>query len=330
MEPENPLVDFYWGDPPQSIEFRYCVMELLLKFFESLPPGGRIRSLSIQGLQNRNEPDVTDTPSFKSLLSSLTSLELHIVTENVPSAPSQNILLPEVEQFGDELLPHWLEPSTASLTQLTLLGCDAELGFWPRIDLRSIEYPNLRKLALGFFTFAYDWQFEWIFKHAATLELLYLDSCSILYARCNDTPIDAEDHPGNSRFVVFERRWHQFFDRLTAGALPCLSDFRMGGYCYGRVEYVSSVPRTDVHHGFGLLERRLHDNMYVAFNCGNGSSQFSSALNTTEYFRGLPESERGRFAFPQCREEDEAAFGRLLGRLSLLKYSVPKGQDHLD
>ena len=326
----------YQGDPPQPTSFRQDVLRLVLDLYDSIPQSGQIRSLSLQGLQDVNDKNVVDSPSFKSLISKLKSLELHIATEDWDSNQDSNVWFPELHEFTAQLPATWLLPSAATLSRLTLFANDTELGFFPRLDLRGLEFPRLRHLAFGSIAFSHDWQFDWIIKHGATLEELCLEECSIIYARYTDTKLDEEDYLNvtafltsrygfglgedvdtveeSFRYVAFERRWHHFFDRLAL-EMPRMCDFRFGSsHVIGRI--VSSVERT-VYPGCGLLPRHLNGNMYRAINCG----QHDSGIYKLGLER-IPADVRYQFEFPECRSEDEAAFTRLLSQLHLPMYEI--------
>ncbi|KAH9225019.1 hypothetical protein DL95DRAFT_378681, partial [Leptodontidium sp. 2 PMI_412] len=80
--------------------------------------------------------------------------------------------------FFDELAETWLKPAQPNLTSLTL-HADVLWGYIPECDLRSVHFPNLRKLELGLYTFSHDWQLDWICSHT-TLQVLIMDRCSIV------------------------------------------------------------------------------------------------------------------------------------------------------
>ncbi|KAF2870040.1 hypothetical protein BDV95DRAFT_608063 [Massariosphaeria phaeospora] len=75
---------------------------------------------------------------------------------------------------------NWLKPTAQNLKHLTLYA-DLPFGFFPKLELRDIHFPQLRTLALGQYVISHDWQVDWIISHHATLYELYLDHCSILF-----------------------------------------------------------------------------------------------------------------------------------------------------
>jgi len=82
------------------------------------------------------------------------------------------------------------------------------MGFFPKLDLRTIHFPQLRTLALGNYTFTHDWQLEWITSHALTLQNLYLDDCPILYQMILFlAPKDSEGYYVNPEDRGFIMNW---------------------------------------------------------------------------------------------------------------------------
>lgn len=125
-----------------------------------------------------------------------------------------------------------------SLRKLSLYSSH-QWGFYPKVNLEDVHFPNLRSLTLGNFTFCEDKQLDWILGHSATLKELYLDSCFIVfYVRIPDngdmerTPLtesDMENTPEHPVDLVhhYSRRWHDYFTSIQNG-LPQLSRFWFG------------------------------------------------------------------------------------------------------
>src|SRR2546423_911684 len=103
-----------------------------------------------------------------------------------------------------------------------------------------MQLPELRILELGKWTISHDWQIEWIIGHAATLETLWMDDCTILVKARTSMALTDEGYPiyykrrnGGLKseylheYYTYNRRWRTFFDRFRA-ELPKLRDFRFG------------------------------------------------------------------------------------------------------
>ena len=115
------------------------------------------------------------------MLSRLQELHLGIVTEYETAAPETNIEKSELHSFfndGDEgLSKAWLRPVHEHLTHLTLF-VDTYWGWAPAFPAaRSLHLAKLKYLALGNFTFAHDWQVDWILAHGSSLKTLIMDDC---------------------------------------------------------------------------------------------------------------------------------------------------------
>lgn len=134
-----------------------------------------------------------------------------------------------------------------------VLYSDMRIGCFPKADFRSVHFPRLESLTLGFFTFCKDWQFDWITAHGNTLKELYLDHCSILrqlgyliknwldedgfpkheYLECRgQADFDQYDRfflsdPGIYLTPSYETRWHNVFIRF-AEEIKNLRIFKFG------------------------------------------------------------------------------------------------------
>lgn len=142
-----------------------------------------------------------------------------------------------------ELPAVWLQPAE-NLTTLVLYQ-DHPFGFFPRLNLRGVRFPRLRTLALGRYTFSHEWQLDWLAEHGATLEELFLDSCTVLFtARVRPGCINAEAYPlwdratghhihnaaaalGALETRFYSLTWARIFARVS-NHLPALRRFGFG------------------------------------------------------------------------------------------------------
>ncbi|KAB2573621.1 hypothetical protein DBV05_g7713 [Lasiodiplodia theobromae] len=167
----------------------------------------------------------------------ITSLRLFIITEHYDPGLEEDFTLPELYNFMDELVETWLLPCSTNLTSLVLYS-DQYFGYMPKLDLRGVHFPRLQTLALGNYMFSHAWQLDWLASHAATLQHLYLDDCSIVHYALLYAYPDAEGYVANplqplpelqQRPVIrnYSLRWSHTFDRLRR-SLHRLKTFRMG------------------------------------------------------------------------------------------------------
>ena len=246
------------------------------------------------------------------MLSRLTELHLKIATENEDACPENNISYNTLHSFFQEVLPNaWLKPAANQLTHLTLY-CTTYWGWAPAFDPRTLHFPKLKYLALGNYTFAHDWQIDWITTHGSTLKTLVLDDCPILFyiwpaqsLREHTFSVSHEDHIKfidndelddrgiDDSHYTYSTRWHNLFPRLETG-LPALTKFV---YTHGewpdafdtRDEVLSCLYRNRYivfNGGIGpsqweeLREPQLKK--YLAFNDGNRNPEFEKLLRTHE------------------------------------------------
>ena len=191
---------------------------------------------SFRSLTIKNHPDFYDHPyescsKFKETISRIS--ELHVAITS--SWKRRDRLHSFLENFPSV----WLRPSSDHLTHLTLYY-DEYWGWDPAVDSRDIEFPNLKYLAMKNYTFAHDWQIEWITAHGPTLRTLILDNCPILICMVRawyEPTVSHDDHEvflyrefqvdgrlHNENHWTYNRRWHHFYAMLEAG-LPFLTKF---------------------------------------------------------------------------------------------------------
>lgn len=223
-------------------EFRGDVLGIALRALnDKTAPANNLKSLTIMNLQNKNKEDVIISSDFKNVLSRITELHLLIAVQIDDASPESSVFQNALYDFFKGGLPNaWLKPASQNLTHLTLYT-NTYWGWVPGFDPRGIRFPNVRYLALGNFTFAHDWQIEWITSHFADLETLIMVDCPILFhmhpAGCLDrhaAEVSHEDHikvgnPSPNPYAVSEgdddshwtynSRWHHFFPQFEAQLL---------------------------------------------------------------------------------------------------------------
>jgi hypothetical protein len=77
-----------------------------------------------------------------------------------------------------------------------ILYSDIPVGWFAKLDLRTVHFLNLRSLTLNQHIFHHQRQINWDASHA-TLQDLFLDRCSILYQIGHTVPnfLDPEGYP---------------------------------------------------------------------------------------------------------------------------------------
>ncbi|KAF8643244.1 hypothetical protein AX16_009133 [Volvariella volvacea WC 439] len=163
-------------------------------------------------------PSSAPTPSSGSLASPDSSP----VHQGSPNSTALRPTPPPVPPIFTTLREIYLLPSMLSLTELRLSSA-LPYGYLPKLDLRGIFFPHLRHLSLRNFTFTHQWQFEWIYQHAGTIEDLVLVASPIVRRVVIGGPLDEDGYPldparckageEECRFS-FETRWYEVFDHI--------------------------------------------------------------------------------------------------------------------
>lgn len=294
--------DAFRTDAEESVEFRDKVMDTV---FSSLNdpeyPTTNLQALAFRNLQNVNNLELTSSPKFISTLNRLSSLRLGIVTEYDEASPESSWLLPQLYDFFAELPDVWLRPAL-SIQNLTI-EADVYWGYMPKVDLRSLYFPNLKKLVLGKYVFSHDWQLEWILSHGETLEELELHWCPILSYVYNYGPADDEKYPLEPMYdqypIVshaweYDGTWAKFFAQIES-RLPNLKVFKFAGF---KVESYA----------------RVKEEKYIAFNRGIGPSPWEEIA---EFAGFVKDSEEGKTLHLEDRgavmeAADAAAYEKLM------------------
>lgn len=260
-----PANDWYIIPPEESVAFRTNVLQTLLAALNDPDrPAPNLKSLSFKNLQNFNADSVVKSTNFLQLLGRVSELRLKIVTQHEEASPESNWSYPEMYNFFTELPSIWLEPASQNLTSLTL-HMDDYWGYVPKADFRSLNFPKLKKLELGNYTFSHDWQLDWILSHQ-TLEELILDDCPIVRRMRNFGPVDWEGYlvtPKNPSGVTtvrrYDGRWAEYFRRIEGMLRLRRLRFGVGEWSDG-----------SNFDGGEWVQIGMHGNMYMQFNRGVG------------------------------------------------------------
>ena len=295
---------------PESIQLQF--MKLV---FEALcsrnHPKPCLRSLSIKNLPDFHDLPFAASPRFRKTLSRLSELHLHMVALSEKDDLRQHMRW--LHEFFKYTIPRvWLKPSSESLTRLTLYN-DIYWGYMPAVSSRDIRFPKLKHLTMNKYTFAHDWQIEWITAHGNTLETLILGDCPILFYMTSGgfwntyESTDHDDHElllsrelqhgqfsDDRRHWVYNRRWHHFFDMLQVG-LPFLTNF-------GR--WRDALCSDNGAITFGALDMKVPDvlqNQYVIHD-GRRNRWVKSYSGTPAVFEGTDGSLKLRVKSPAVAE----------------------------
>jgi hypothetical protein len=263
----------HWGyTPEEDVQFRFELLDVIFRTLNV--PSSKLTSLSIKNLQNHNDPDLTMSENFLAVLGRLSELRLKIITEEDTASPESAWNIQEMHTFMEDLPATWLEPARENLTSLTL-HMDTFWGYYPKCELRGIKFPKLKKLELGNYTFAHDWQLEWILSHAETLEELVLDYCPIVKRMRNFGAVNAENFPiwptvGHELSLrTYEGRWADYFKRIEEG-LPKLKTLRFGAGMWDNGENFDGGEWSNVG---------IHRDVYTGFDKGIGPSPWMGDHN---------------------------------------------------
>ena len=223
-------------------EFRGDVLKIVLAALnKQTSSANNLRSLTIMNLQNKNQDDISNSNDLKNVLSKITELNLFVAVQIDEASPESYVHHNALYDFFNEgLSTVWLKPASQNITHLTLYT-NTYWGWVPGFDPRGIRFSNVKYLALGNYTFAHNWQIEWITSHFADLETLIMVDCPILFhmhpAGCLDdhaAEVSHEDHiklanPSPNPYAVGEHdddshwtynsRWYHFFPKLEAQLL---------------------------------------------------------------------------------------------------------------
>ncbi|MCJ1294837.1 hypothetical protein MMC34_006396 [Xylographa carneopallida] len=248
--------------------------KFLSKVFESIAASdssaSRLKSLSINYLQEVNDPVLTTSSTFLAIIKNLEVLKLSIM--RIPNHFDDGVEIYDLESFVflEQLPSVWLRPAAHRLTTLSLYR-PGYWGWWPKADFRDVYLSSLRVLALGNFTFAHEIHIQWLLKHGGTLEELYLNDCRLVCSSEAPGPMDSLGSPtkegitsANAFIEIcgYSSRWFNHFARFKR-SLSKSRVFQMGIFDMGHA----------VRDAKGLLDyaekfdcQRRHLCRYVAFD----------------------------------------------------------------
>ncbi|WXC67066.1 hypothetical protein SNK03_012832 [Fusarium graminearum] len=217
-------------------------------------PAIPLQQLTITNLPDNHDDRLHTSESFLKLMSmaSLRDLRIHVEAQRdlhhpVRAPDGSSPFSPGKYKFFNNLYVSWLAPDIAKNLQTLTLHCKDFWGWFPKMDLRRIELPQLKVLSLGRYVFSHQWQIDWFASigkqnGSGGLEELYLHDCPILYEATHIGPFDTFD-PGYPLLksvlgIVGERethkypiRWHAIFSQW-ARSLNKLKVFHMGRSTY--------------------------------------------------------------------------------------------------
>ena len=225
-------------------KFRKNVLKIVLGALnQETSRTDNLRSLTIINLQNKNNDDITNSSDLKNVFARITELHLLIAVQMDEDCPHKYVIKDALYDFYSAGLSNaWLKPASQNLTHLTLYAV-TYWGWVPGFDPRGLRFPNVKYLALGSYTFAHDWQIEWIISHFADLQTLIMVDCPIVFHmhRADHLGHDVddvshEDHiklrsyyflpnqyvlkePHDDSHWIYNSRWHQFFPKFETRML---------------------------------------------------------------------------------------------------------------
>ena len=299
--------------------------------FTTFLSGADIDTLTIKHFQDSCEIEYPDFAQFRT---SPKKLHLLVTTWTDEACADYDIELHHRHAlFNLDLNATWLTPMQAQLTHLTL-HCNTYWGVYPQWQLNNLHFPQLKSLALGKWTIAYDWQINFITSHGQTLDQLTLTNCPILHALCM-TPKQSNNiwdgpRPGTGRgrphTVNFfpDLRWHTVLPEFTS-KLPKLKHFSMGRGPIG----IHFWNRADLSGDEAFEDRYsltpcIDSSRYAIFHYGNGPVEwrerdiergwYQKAGWESLPWRGdeIDEDLKRKVQYPDCLQEDQEALRDLL------------------
>jgi len=298
--------------PEEDIQYRFEILEAVFSTLNTA--SSKLTSLSIKNLQNHNDPDLTMSENFLAVLGRITELRLKIVTEACTASPESAWNIQEMHTFMEDLPGTWLEPARDNLTSLTL-HMDDFWGYYPKCELRGIKFPRLKRLELGNYTFAHDWQLEWILSHGETLEKLVLDDCRIVKTMRTFGAVDEEHFtiwPAARQIApekglyMYAGQWADYFKKMEEG-LPKLKILKFGTGIWANGENFDGEAWDYVG---------LHDDRYTGFHAGTGPSPWVGLHNSDVWLGELVGEMMDDETYEEREVEDWAAYDSLMAALA--------------
>jgi hypothetical protein len=264
--------------PSDSTAYRSAVLRELFATLAGTPLRGL--TLTLTNLQNYDDPEFVSAPAFRDVLTRLDALNL-VITEPMNDyleAGEQQESRSRHKWWGT--FPQtWLAPIQHTVSHLSIRAqlIVGPWGFFPKCDLRGLQFTKLKSLALGGWVMTHPWQLEWLLAQT-TLEDLTLDNCSIARYVHNTRPLDDERY-GRPRELYWkptsiwrsDLRWADVFAALAR--MPHLHRVRSGRHntVYGDVFPFDSdstwIPDPEGKKPNPWI-RNLLEGGYCAISCG--------------------------------------------------------------
>jgi hypothetical protein len=309
--------------------------------FTTFLASASIDTVTIKHLQDSCEIEGPDMLQFPETLK---KLHLSVATWYGLASSEWDLELRHRHQFFNiRLNAVWLRPLHSQLTHLTL-HCNTYWGVYPRWQPGDLHFPQLKSLAFGNWTIAYDWQIAFITSHGETLEQLIFTYCPILHA-LRMTPRQSrnawqERLPGTGRGKPYtenfftELRWHIVLAEFKS-KLPKLKHFSMARGTKGQhFWYHADLSGDQAFDDRYIQAPRIDASRYAIFDYGNGpaeridiNSDYYKEMGELRqkslgYFehsswfeRDADEETRKKVRFPDCLKEDQEALEDLLATL---------------
>ena len=231
-------IDEHSVEPPAR---RSMILESILKALSTRSVKSELANVDILKVANMFNCDygtLTVSQHFQEAMRALKDLHIQIRQDLDPLFSYDADEFSEHKHKMQYFKSRWLVPVSSHLTSLSLYF-EFYWGVAPRLQMKGLNFPSLRSLALGNYTFANEWQLDWL-TSLSSLETLMLQNCPILFLMTFDEDemgifeIDAsgwqEVARGNGLAgPVFKNpaRWSACFDRIRV-ELPNLIDFGFG------------------------------------------------------------------------------------------------------
>ncbi|KAI9152272.1 hypothetical protein HJFPF1_09501 [Paramyrothecium foliicola] len=145
----------------------------------------KVRALTIENLQNMPLNDLKSSEIFRDVTKHVEELHLLVAYQYSEIAPDHDLFHDERRQAESYIRNHWLVPMSKQLKSLTICFQNP-WGLLPGyFDGRDLQFPQLKRLNLGNYTVAHDYQWDWILAQKS-LASLQLDDCVIVSFIGND------------------------------------------------------------------------------------------------------------------------------------------------
>ncbi|KAK7417659.1 hypothetical protein QQX98_004480 [Neonectria punicea] len=278
----------------EGVSDRINTLEAVFKAIKhraSKPNQTKIRSLTIENLQNLPLPELTSSELFQSVTKDLRQLHLHVTQEYNERGPDYDIYFAELVQFEPYMHKHWLSPLADQLTSLSLYF-DECWGTMPgTFNGHGLVFPQLKTLNLGSYAISHDDHMDWVLAQTS-LQSLRLDRCFIVshirteadkVVEWNISTADWEKLPmgafaftrSTDAVYHYPGTWESVFDKIRT-RLPNLVDFQFHiAKWRGAVGFDDPSP----------LPTELSPRRYIVFDIGLCPSRWIEANNISGEMR---------------------------------------------